>query len=1195
MNHSGVPSASSTSKVSASSTQLPPKKAKNSSPTSVQLTSLTWNIEGIKRNLYSLRKFSDLTQPDLIFISEPQIFQSDLQHSMSLFKGEYSCELNSEDKFDIEASMIRAKAIGGTMVLWKHSIDKYISLYRSPSTSFLPIVFNPPGCPLSVHIALYLPTSGKETEFIEQIVLLSNCLNEFGQQYDDCLIFLRGDGNVNPNNQERTRIFNSFLSNHNLVQSNIQHKTYHHFLGEGIFDSNIDIIAHSEHISISESIISIFCKHEYPEIDSHHDIIISSVSLPSVPKLDFAQPDLVKAPRIELDRNKILWSKEGIKEFQATVADICQRWLNPTSRTSLSILISCTNDILQKVAIATNYSVSLRERKLVKSEKIPKSVKISANRLKQLSKKDALKEAKKKHRSLIRKIKSGKEVVHNEDLFSLVSADPSSAFKLIKSSKASSTVQVPHIMVGNKKYEGDRVVDGLFESISKLKNLDTEQLANSQHHISLMEDYKNIRYLCSNKTDLPAISVERSSEIMGKLKPSVTDLYSITPRHFINAGSAGLVHYNLLLNTLIIDVNNCSIDELNSVYALLLYKGHKKDRTLDTSYRTISTCPLLAKSLDLYVKDLNIEKWNEKQAKTQYQGEGSSHELASLLVTEAIQHSKFISSKPIFLLFLDAMSAFDGVIIPYLVRCLYMAGTVGQSLELIENRLNSRTTYCEFNKVLVRPIHDKRGLEQGGIPSSELYKIYSNELLILAQKSGLGVEMGRGLVLSAVGQADDSVLMSNDLQFLNLLFQLAINYCLKYNVQLSPSKTKLMMILPQNQQIIIPYNPIRINGAEVKFVNEAEHVGVTRSTDGNMTNILQRIAAFKGALGAIISCGLARGHRSNPAVSMRILSTYGTPVLMSGLGSLVLSYKEISVVEKQYKRTLQNLLKLPVNTPACLIYFITGSLPAPAILHLRQITLFSMICRLPGDPLNDYARQVFLTSSVSPKSWFVQIRNLLLQYQLPHPLQLLDFSPSKEAFKILAKSKVIDYWEVKLREEASWLPSLSYFNPQFMSLKSPHKLLSSAGSKSYEVAKALVQLRFLSSQYRCAKLTRFWTPSNTNGLCSFPTCLANNQVESPEHILIFCPAYNTTRLNMVALSLKLANPVSHNLVVINLLSKNTAKIMQLLLDCSSLPDVIVSAQNHGDHIFNDIFYVGRTWCFALHRERLKRLGLWNFR
>ena len=135
-------------------------------------------------------------------------------------------------------------------------------------------------------------------------------------------------------------------------------------------------------------------------------------------------------------------------------------------------------------------------------------------------------------------------------------------------------------------------------------------------------------------------------------------------------------------------------------------------------------------------------------------------------------------------------------------------------------------------------------------------------------------------------------------------------------------------------------------------------VGVLRSVKGNLPNILERISSFKNALGSIVSNGLARGRRTNPAAVLRILSTYGTPVLMSGLGSLFLSDKEVSCVDQQYKRTLQNIVKLAVRSPPSLVHFIAGSLPATAILHLRQMTLFGMICRLPGDPLH-----LLLTSS----------------------------------------------------------------------------------------------------------------------------------------------------------------------------------------------------------------------------------------
>ena len=60
------------------------------------------------------------------------------------------------------------------------------------------------------------------------------------------------------------------------------------------------------------------------------------------------------------------------------------------------------------------------------------------------------------------------------------------------------------------------------------------------------------------------------------------------------------------------------------------------------------------------------------------------------------------------------------------------------------------------------PIEDECGVEQGGINSSDLYKVSNNEQLEIAQKSCLGVPLGP-VTISAIGQADDVVLASNDL------------------------------------------------------------------------------------------------------------------------------------------------------------------------------------------------------------------------------------------------------------------------------------------------------------------------------------------------------------------------------------------------------------------------------------------------
>ena len=294
-----------------------------------------------------------------------------------------------------------------------------------------------------------------------------------------------------------------------------------------------------------------------------------------------------------------------------------------------------------------------------------------------------------------------------------------------------------------------------------------------------------------------------------------------------------------------------------------------------------------------------------------------------------------------------------------------------------------------------------------------------------------------------------------------------------------------------------------------------------------------------------------------------------------------------------YKRTIQNILKLGVNSSPSVVYFVAGSLPGAAILELKQLSLFGMVCRLLTNPINFHAKQILLSASAS-HSWFGKVRDLLLKYQLPHPLDLLHSPPTKECYKKLIKSKVIDFWETKLRAEAPSTLSLPYFHPEYLSLGSPHKILTSAGAKSYEVSKARIQLLFMTSQYPSAKFSRHWSPENPLGICSNGSCKEYEVIETSEHILLYCPAYNSARQNAIKLCLQIKNQHVHQLVT-NFFLTGPHKLLQFLLDCSVIPEVISMAQQHGNAIYNDLFYLGRTWCFGIHRMRMKRLCKWNFR
>ena len=63
-----------------------------------------------------------------------------------------------------------------------------------------------------------------------------------------------------------------------------------------------------------------------------------------------------------------------------------------------------------------------------------------------------------------------------------------------------------------------------------------------------------------------------------ELGQKLRDLYSISALHYINAGEEGISHFQALLNAIVKDVNNATVEELNTALGLILYKGHKKEK-----------------------------------------------------------------------------------------------------------------------------------------------------------------------------------------------------------------------------------------------------------------------------------------------------------------------------------------------------------------------------------------------------------------------------------------------------------------------------------------------------------------------------------------------------------------------------------------------------------------------------------------
>ena len=648
---------------------------------SLILKHLSWNVEELKRNFYNLRHFCDQFKPNLLFLSEAQIFHCDLPLVSPYFNGLYSIHLNSDETDQEGLAMVSNKSHGGTVIMISKNLEPYAQMLPSSSSSFTAVLVHVPNFEKSVHIALYMPTAGKDSEFLTVLSCLNSFIRDTRSKFQ-CSIHIRGDSNCNPKNEYQCSLFRNFCQSHDLLSVDFEHSSYHHFTGNGASDSQLDMLLYSN--SSEEILTHIQCSLSNLLVYSSHDLIVSSSVHSSCSEpTAVSNSENISAIRLPNHRKKIVWNEDNIPYHNSLIGDNLQRlrdtWMTPNSPSCVAMLLESTYSVLSTAAEASNKVIDLGMKRAGKPRHNPQLKKCKL----------LLSKASKEHKlltsmstdvssesilharsNLVTAIAAYRQAAHSaisdectqRDAFlhSALSSNPCILFQSLRSFKSHDSAGIQSLKVGDKVYCGSEVPDGFFDSLSSLKAPSMTH-SPSDAFKSTVKDFDVIVKICQSGLRIPQISARDATEILYSVRTDVNDFYSITARHFINAGVEGALHFHYLMNAVIDNTNNFSLPELNSVWANVLYKGHGKPPDLDRSYRTISTCPLLSKCLDKYVGSLYESGWASAQAETQFQGPGSSHDLAAVLLTEAIQYSIYVAKAPLFVLMLDAKSAFDKI------------------------------------------------------------------------------------------------------------------------------------------------------------------------------------------------------------------------------------------------------------------------------------------------------------------------------------------------------------------------------------------------------------------------------------------------------------------------------------------------------------------------------------------------------
>ena len=146
--------------------------------------------------------------------------------------------------------------------------------------------------------------------------------------------------------------------------------------------------------------------------------------------------------------------------------------------------------------------------------------------------------------------------------------------------------------------------------------------------------------------------------------------------------------------------------------------------------------------------------------------------------------------KPLYLAFLDVKSAFDVVSHGSLLRKLFHIGVEGATWTLIHSLHQDAESIIKWNGAYSEAFKVQQGVRQGGILSTDLYKLYGNNLLDRLKLPGIGVHIGEIPCVAPVC-ADDMVLASDRrdaLQSLSIV-NVAVDHSCLENYLLQPLKS----------------------------------------------------------------------------------------------------------------------------------------------------------------------------------------------------------------------------------------------------------------------------------------------------------------------------------------------------------------------------------------------------------------------
>ena len=441
------------------------------------------------------------------------------------------------------------------------------------------------------------------------------------------------------------------------------------------------------------------------------------------------------------------------------------------------------------------------------------------------------------------------------------------------------------------------------------------------------------------------------------------------------------------------------------------------------------------------------------------------------------------------------------------MRKLFNIGVERNMWTIINSLHQDARSAVKWQGEISKQFREEQGVRQGGILSTDFYKVYNDGLLDRLTIAKNATRIGP-VICVAPACADDTVVAADCPEVLQSLLDIGVNYSKMERYILQPVKSVVIEILNKlRRSREKSNNSWDLDGDNMPTVDKTMHVGICRSAGTDETAVAENVKKARRTLYSLMSAGLHGENGLDPETSLHLYHIYVLPVLLYGMEVVFPRPKFMKVLDKFNKHNIKHLLSLPVTVADPAIYLLSGTLPIEAMIHNRVLTFFGNVSRLSDSSIEKrLADRQLAVKSLDSQSWFIGVKKLCIRYGLPDCTEILEKPRSKHSSKATVEAAINNYWNDRLQSVVPLYPSLKWLTWTKKPNRTLHPLIMSAGNLR-EVPRIAVHLKIVTGTYILQSNRASFNQNEVD-----PTCLlCKTGAETLTHFLLHCAILESIR------------------------------------------------------------------------------------